>query len=89
VPNYFKKDWLNDWKTERNMGKTRYVLTHGILFLVIAALIDAFVNDKVIWAMPAPKAIQNILIYLAGGLGYGLFTWWFNERKLKGQAPNK
>jgi hypothetical protein len=83
VPNYFKKDWLDDWKTERNMGRTKYVLVHGVLFIVFAGLFDAFVNDKAVWAMPLPKAIQNILLYFAGGLAYGLFTWWFNERKLR------
>ncbi len=85
MPNYFKKDWLEDWKTERKMGRTKYVVIHGFLFIIIAALVDAFVNDRAVWTMTTPKAIQTIVLYLAGGLGYGLVTWWFNERKLDKQ----
>jgi hypothetical protein len=85
VPNYFKKDWLEDWKTERKMGRSKYVLIHGGLFIIIAALVDAFVNNRAVWAMPPAKAIQTVVLYFAGGLAYGLFTWWFNERKLNKQ----
>ena len=81
MPNYFKKDWLEDWKNERKMGKTRYVFIHGFLFIIIAALVDAFLNDRAVWEMPFIQAAQTVLLYFAGGLGYGLFTWWFNERK--------
>lgn len=81
MPNYFKKDWLTDWETERNMGKISYVSIHGFLFVVLAALVDAFVNKRAVWDMPMLKAAQTILMYFAGGLAYGLFTWWFNERR--------
>lgn len=82
MPNYFKKDWIEDWKTERKMGRTKYVFIHGALFIIIAALVDAFVNDRAVWAMAWPKAVQTVLLYFIGGLVYGFFTWWFNERKL-------
>jgi hypothetical protein len=36
--------------------------------------------------MPSAQAIQTIALYFAGGLTYGIATWWFNERKL---AKNK
>ncbi len=67
------------------MGRTKYVLIHGGLFVIIAALVDAFVNDRAVWAMPSAQAIQTIALYFAGGLTYGIVTWWFNERKLNKQ----
>jgi hypothetical protein len=85
VPNYFKKDWIEDWKNERKLGRTKYVIAHGVLFVFIVAVVDALINDRAVWDMAWPKAIQTIALYLAGGLAYGLGTWWFNERKLKKQ----
>ena len=83
MPNYFKKDWLQDWKRERDMGRTKWALLHGVAFLVIATLVDAFVNNRKVWEMESTHAFRTLLLYLVGGLTYGLFTWWFNERKLK------
>ena len=83
MPNYFKKDWLQDWKRERQMGRTKWALLHGVSFLLIATLVDAFVNDRKVWEMEPQKAVTTLVLYAAGGLLYGLFTWWFNERKLK------
>lgn len=86
MPNYFKKDWLQDWKNERKMGRTKWALLHSISFLVIATLVDAFVNSRKVWEMETTHAIRTLLLYTAGGLTYGLFTWWFNERKLKKES---
>jgi hypothetical protein len=83
MPNYFKKDWLQDWKRERQMGRTKWALVHSVAFLVIATLIDAFVNDRNVWEMEPQKMALALFFYAAGGLIYGLFTWWFNERKLE------
>ena len=81
MPNYFKKNWLEDWKRERELGAVKWILIHGLAFLVIAALVDGFVNDRAIWKMPLGPALKHAAIYILGGLGYGAFTWWFNERK--------
>ena len=83
MPNYFKKNWIEDWQREREMGSTRWVLLHGLAFLLIASLVDALVNGKMVWKMEPMDALKTIVIYTAGGLAYGIFTWWFNERKLK------
>lgn len=83
MPNYFKKDWLQDWKLERQMGFAKWTLLHGGAFLVIATLIDAFVNNRKVWLMEPKAAITALSLYFIGGLFYGLFTWWFNERKLR------
>lgn len=89
MPNYFKTDWLEEWKKERKMGRSKWVLTHGVGFLVIATLVDAFVNSRKVWEMPINKVIITLLIYTAGGIGYGLFSWWFNERKLARENKKK
>lgn len=83
MPNYFKKDWIEDWKNERKVGRQKWVMVHGIGFLVIASIVDALLNDRKVWEMSPTKAATTLLIYTAGGVGYGLFTWWFNERKLR------
>ena len=83
MPNYFKKDWIEDWKRERQLGVVNWVLLHGAAFLIIASLVDAFVNDRAIWKMELLPALTHAAIYILGGLAYGGFTWWFNERKLK------
>jgi mannosyltransferase OCH1-like enzyme len=88
MPNYFKKDWLEEWKTERKMGRTKWSLTHGIGFTIIAIIVDALVNNRKIWEMEPAKVIQTLAIYFVGGVSYALFSWWFNERKLN-QEKNK
>ena len=82
MPNYFKKDWIEDWKRERQLGVTKWILLHAVAFLVIASLVDAFLNDRAIWKMEMASALKHATIYILGGAAYGGFTWWFNERKL-------
>ena len=53
MPNYFKKDWLTDWKTERKMGRTKYVLVHGVLTLWLQ-------QNLVGWGNADPSMPQRI-----------------------------
>ena len=44
MPNYFKPDWLEDWKEERTKGKVRYFLLYGISFALACYLFDWIAN---------------------------------------------
>jgi len=83
MPNYFKPNWIEDWKTERQKGKVRYVLIYGLSIAVFCALLDVFVNKRNIFEMETSSAIINAAIFLVGGFIYAIASWFYNENKLK------
>ena len=83
MPNYFKPDWLEDWKKEREKGMLRYVATNGLGLAFICIIFDLIINKRNLFAMDTESALLNGGIFIAGGLLYGIISWLYNEWKLK------
>ncbi len=83
MPNYFKPDWIEDWKTEREKGMIRYLVIYGLGLAALCMVFDLVVNKRNLFTMEPNRALVNGAIFVAGGLIYGIITWFYNEWKLK------
>ncbi len=71
------------WKTTREKGRSRYILLTGILFW--CGLMVIFMTVFQYWMNPESFGIvrnlgMNAVIFLTGGILFGLLTWMLAER---------
>jgi Na+/melibiose symporter-like transporter len=85
MPNYFKPDWLEDWKEERTKGKVRYFLLYGISFALACYLFDWIANKQDLSTKTPEQLLTMAAIFLGGGFTYSIASWFYNEHKLKKQ----
>ncbi len=83
MPNYFKPNWLEDWKEERKKGLTRYILLYGLGFGAACFAFDVVFNKQDLTAKTGNQLVLMSAIFLGGGLVYSVGTWFYNEWKLK------
>ena len=83
MPNYFKTDWLEDWKEERKKGKLRYFLLYGIGFSFACLIFDILINKQDLTAKTPIQLLTMTAIFLGGGFAYSIGSWFYNEYKLR------
>ncbi|MCT4624754.1 MAG: hypothetical protein N4A46_14125 [Schleiferiaceae bacterium] len=88
MPNYFKPDWLEDWKEERKKGMLRYVLLYGIGFALACLVFDVLINKQDLSSKTIEQLFVMASIFLGGGFAYSFGTWYYNEYKLKKRTKN-
>ena len=86
MPNYFKPNWIEDWKEERKKGMPRYLLLYGFGFGLACLAFDVIVNKQDLGAKTSNQIIMMVSIFLGGGFVYSVSTWFYNEWKLKKSA---
>lgn len=86
MPNYFKPNWIEDWKTERKKGMVRYVLLWGVGFALTCYLFDWFVNKQDLSTKSTSQLFVMAAIFLGGGFTYSIASWFYNEYKLKKES---
>ncbi len=74
-----------DWEENRAQGKTKFVLSQGIAFGVIMAVVTGIMYY--IMDQENPDKIRYILFqsafWIPGGFLYSLWLWWYSERRYK------
>ena len=81
--NYFKPNWIEDWKEERKKGIVRYILLYGLSFSVACFAFDVIINKQDLTEKTGNQLILMSVIFLGGGLVYSVGTWLYNEWKLR------
>jgi hypothetical protein len=89
MPNYFRKDWPEQWKEERKAGKKRFVIYNMVFFLLACIAVNALITRSWFDGRDSLSMAKEMAFYLLGGLGYGLLGWWYNERQLNKRENNQ
>jgi hypothetical protein len=76
---------LQKWAKTRQMGKSRFVLQIGVLAWGIPMFIimTFFVGPQSDSPITINRIIGSAIIWLIGGLAFGLLTWVFSERRYR------
>ena len=76
---------LQKWAKTRQMGKLRFVLQIGVLSWGIPMFIimTFFVAPQSDAPITTNRIIGSAIIWLIGGLAFGLLTWVFSERRYR------
>ena len=83
MPNYFKPDWLEDWKTEREKGMLRYVILWGFGFAAACFVFDTLINKQDLSIKTPNQLLIMATIFIGGGFTYSIASWFYNEYRLK------
>jgi hypothetical protein len=88
--NLMKDDQFKAWEISRQKGKLNFVLITGILswglpmFIFMAIVYKPFSDG-----FTSKTAIVHCIVWLLGGVFFGLLNWYFTERKYKKELASR
>ena len=89
MPNYFKPNWLDDWKEERKKGFVRYLLLYGFGFALACLAFDVLINKQDLSSKTGTQLVVMASIFVGGGLTYAVGSWFYNEHRIKKEEQKK
>lgn len=74
---------LEAWGKTREMGRTKYILFHGVLFwgVPMFAIMTFFINNRPDRPLTQGMILVSALVWALGGALFGVTTWYINERR--------
>lgn len=80
-------NFINTWEKNREKGRIKYALTHGVIFGTLVPLIK---NREIIWNLVKGNEadlsivlIDFLWFFIGATIGYYFLMWWWNEKKYK------
>jgi preprotein translocase subunit YajC len=82
---------LEAWEKTREMGRTKYILFHGVLFwgVPMFAIMTFFVNNRPDRPLTQGMILVSALVWALGGALFGFLTWYINERRYQKHAEQR
>ncbi|MBI4750872.1 MAG: hypothetical protein HY774_20530 [Acidobacteria bacterium] len=79
---------LEAWEKTREMGRTKYILFHGVLFwgVPMFAIMTFFVNNRPDRLLTQGMILVSAFVWALGGALFGVTTWYINERRYQKYA---